>query len=86
MMTIRELRQVIPSVAASDGAGVKLRRAFGFKRSEARMREIAVKLRLGLERNGITGAAQDSIVSAISSFALSCSTANRSNSSSSHSS
>ena len=31
-MTIRELRQVIPSVAASDGAGVKLRRSIGSQR------------------------------------------------------
>ena len=28
-MTIRELQQVIPSVATSDGAGVKLRRSIG---------------------------------------------------------
>jgi redox-sensitive bicupin YhaK (pirin superfamily) len=31
-MTIRELRQVIPSIEASDGAGVKLRRSIGSQR------------------------------------------------------
>jgi len=47
-----------------------LRRAFGFKRSEARMREVEVKLRRGMEANGITGPTQDIIVQSITSFAL----------------
>jgi error-prone DNA polymerase len=47
-----------------------LRRAFGFKRSEARMKAIEVKLRQGLARNGINGKTQDDIVLSISSFAL----------------
>jgi error-prone DNA polymerase len=47
-----------------------LRRAFGFKRSEARMKAIEVKLRQGLTRNGVTGKTQEEIVLAISSFAL----------------
>jgi error-prone DNA polymerase len=42
----------------------------GFKRSEARMRDIEVNLRAGMNKNGITGKTQDVIVQAISSFAL----------------
>src|SRR5256712_11392972 len=52
------------------GEAEELRRAMGFKRSEARMREIEVKLRRGMELNGITGKAQDGIVQSIASFAL----------------
>ena len=37
------------------GEAEELRRAIGFKRSEKRMREIEVKLRAGMERNGISG-------------------------------
>lgn len=51
------------------GEAEELRRALGFKRSEARMREIEVKLREGMRRNGITGATQDTIVQSITSFA-----------------
>ena len=54
----------------SGGEAEELRRAFGFKRSEARMKEVEVKLRLGMKRNGIAGKAQDAIVQAITSFAL----------------
>jgi error-prone DNA polymerase len=54
----------------SGGEAEELRRAFGFKRSEARMREIEVKLRRGMTQNGITGKAQDEIVQSIASFAL----------------
>ena len=54
----------------SGGEAEELRRAFGFKRSEARMKAIEIKLRQGLQRNGITGKTQDEIVLAISSFAL----------------
>ena len=52
------------------GQAEELRRAFGFKRSEARMKAIEVKLRQGLTQNGITGKTQDEIVLSISSFAL----------------
>ncbi len=52
------------------GEAEDLRRAMGFKRSEARMREIAVKLRSGMDANGISGKAQESIIQSISSFAL----------------
>jgi error-prone DNA polymerase len=54
----------------SGGEAEELRRAFGFKRSEARMKEIEVKLRRGLQRKGIVGKTQEQIVQAISSFAL----------------
>ena len=52
------------------GEAEELRRAMGFKRSEARMVEIEIKLRRGMEQNGITGETQDRIVQAITSFAL----------------
>lgn len=52
------------------GEAEELRRAFSHKRSEAKMREIEVRLRSGMERNGITGETQDTIVQAITSFAL----------------
>src|SRR5262249_11728942 len=51
------------------GEAEELRRAFGFKRSEKRMREIEVKLRAGMTKKNITGATQDKIVKAITSFA-----------------
>ncbi len=54
----------------SGGQAEELRRAFGFKRSEKRMREVEVKLREGMDRNGIVGDTQDRIVQAITSFAL----------------
>jgi error-prone DNA polymerase len=52
------------------GEAEELRRAMGFKRSEARMQEIEIKLRRGMEQNGIIGETQDKIVQAITSFAL----------------
>jgi error-prone DNA polymerase len=52
------------------GEAEELRRAFGFKRSEARMKEIEVKLRRGMARKGIAPKAQEEIVQAITSFAL----------------
>jgi error-prone DNA polymerase len=52
------------------GEAEELRRAMGFKRSEARMKAIEVRLREGMASNGITGAAADAIILAISSFAL----------------
>jgi error-prone DNA polymerase len=54
----------------SGGEAEELRRAFGFKRSEARMKEIEIKLRHGMARNGIAQKAQDEIVQSITSFAL----------------
>jgi error-prone DNA polymerase len=52
------------------GEAEELRRAFSHKRSEAKMREIEVRLRAGMERNGITGPVQDTITQSITSFAL----------------
>src|SRR5256885_15939482 len=52
------------------GEAEELRRAMGFKRSEARMQEIEIKLRRGMDDNKITGETQDKIVQAITSFAL----------------
>src|SRR4029077_4979927 len=54
----------------SGGEAEELRRAMGFKRSEARMKQIEAKLRAGMTRNGITGVAADQIVQSITSFAL----------------
>jgi error-prone DNA polymerase len=52
------------------GEAEELRRAFGFKRSEQRMRAIEQKLRDGMEKNGIVGEQQDKITKAITSFAM----------------
>ncbi len=54
----------------SGGQAEELRRAFGFKRSEKRMREVEVQLREGMERHDIKGEIQDRIIQAITSFAL----------------
>ncbi len=64
------LKMAMVCARFSGGEAEELRRAFGFKRSEARMREIEVKLRRGMELNGIHGQAQDAIVQSIASFAL----------------
>ncbi len=64
------LRMAMVCAGFTGGEAEELRRAFGFKRSEARMKAIEVKLREGLARNGITGKTQEEIVLAISSFAL----------------
>jgi error-prone DNA polymerase len=64
------LRMAMACAGFTGGEAEELRRAFGFKRSEARMKTIEVKLRAGLTRNGIVGKTQEEIVLAISSFAL----------------
>jgi len=64
------LRMAMLCANFSGGEAEELRRAFGFKRSEARMKAIELKLRQGLAANGITGKTQDEIVLSISSFAL----------------
>jgi error-prone DNA polymerase len=64
------LRMAMLCANFSGGEAEELRRAFGFKRSEARMKAIEIKLRQGLAENGITGKKQDEIVLSISSFAL----------------
>src|SRR5262249_22162393 len=64
------LRMAMSCAGFTGGEAEELRRAMGFKRSELRMREIEVKLRRGMERNGITGETCERIVQAITSFAL----------------
>jgi len=64
------LRMAMIAAGFSGGEAEELRRAFGFKRSERRMRDIEVKLREGMERNGIPRESQEEIILSITSFAL----------------
>jgi error-prone DNA polymerase len=64
------LRMAMIAAGFMGGEAEELRRAMGFKRSEKRMAEIEVKLRAGMERNGIRGKVQDDIVRSITAFAL----------------
>ena len=64
------LKMAMIAAGFSGGQAEELRRAMGFKRSEKRMADIEVALRAGMERNGITGEAQDAIVRSITAFAL----------------
>src|SRR5438874_6196232 len=64
------LRIAMIAAGFSGGEAEELRRAFGFKRSEACTKEVEIKLRYGMEANGITGETQNKIVQAITSFAL----------------
>jgi len=64
------LRIAMITAGFSGSEAEELRRAFGFKRSEERMKEVEVKLRAGMTKNGIHGDTQERIVQAISSFAL----------------
>jgi error-prone DNA polymerase len=64
------LRMAMITAGFSGGEAEELRRAFGFKRSERRMGDIEVKLREGMQRNGISPEAQEQIILSITSFAL----------------
>jgi error-prone DNA polymerase len=64
------LRMAMITAGFSGGEAEELRRAMGFKRSERRMRDIEVKLRAGMTRNGIAPDAQEQIIDSITSFAL----------------
>jgi error-prone DNA polymerase len=64
------IRIAMVAAGFTGGQAEELRRAFGFKRSEARMQDIERKLRDGMTRHGITGEAQDQIIQSITSFAL----------------
>jgi len=64
------LRMAMVAAGFTGSEAEELRRAFGFKRSERRMREVEVKLRAGMARQGITGPAAEEIVRSITSFAL----------------
>ncbi len=64
------LRMAMIAAGFTGGEAEELRRALGFKRSEARMKEVEVKLRRGMTAKGIVGETQDKIVLSITSFAL----------------
>ncbi len=64
------LRIAMVAANFTGGEAEELRRAMGFKRSQARMRDIEAKLRSGMERNGIAREAQEQIILSITSFAL----------------
>lgn len=64
------IRIAMIAAGFSGGQAEELRRAFGFKRSEKRMREVEVKLREGMTQKGIVGETQERIIQAITSFAL----------------
>src|SRR5256886_8796014 len=64
------LRMAMVVAGFTGGEAEELRRALGFKRSKERMRDIEVKLREGMTRNGIAARMQDSIVQSITAFAL----------------
>jgi error-prone DNA polymerase len=64
------LRMAMVTAGFSGGQAEDLRRAFGFKRSERRMRQVEVKLREGMATQGITGEVAEQIISSITAFAL----------------
>ena len=64
------LRMAMITANFTGGEAEELRRAMGFKRSEARMKAIEEKLRAGMTRNGICGETQEQIIQSITSFAL----------------
>ena len=64
------LRIAMIAANFTGGEAEDLRRAMGFKRSQARMREIETKLRAGMTQNGISPKAQEEIILSITSFAL----------------
>ncbi len=63
------LRMAMVAAGFTGGEAEELRRALGFRRSEARMRAVEAKLRAGIARNGIAGPAAEEIVRSITSFA-----------------
>jgi len=64
------LRLAMIAANFTGGEAEELRRAMGFKRSQARMKEIEAKLRAGMTQNKIPQKAQDEIILSITSFAL----------------
>ncbi len=64
------LRMAMITANFTGGEAEELRRAMGFKRSEARMKVIEEKLRAGMTHNGILGETQEQIIQSITSFAL----------------
>jgi error-prone DNA polymerase len=64
------LRMAMIAAGFTGGEAEELRRAFGFKRAEQKMKAVEIKLRRGMEKKGIGKSAQDQIVESITSFAL----------------
>jgi error-prone DNA polymerase len=64
------LRMAMVVANFTGGEAEELRRAMGFKRSEARMRDIETRLRSGMTTNGIPQKTQEVIIQSITSFAL----------------
>jgi error-prone DNA polymerase len=64
------LRLAMIAANFTGGEAEDLRRAMGFKRSQARMKEIEARLRAGMTQNGIPPDAQEKIILSITSFAL----------------
>jgi error-prone DNA polymerase len=64
------LRLAMIAANFTGGEAEDLRRAMGFKRSQARMKEIEARLRAGMTHNGIPLEAQEKIILSITSFAL----------------
>ena len=64
------LRMAMITANFTGGEAEELRRAMGFKRSEARMKIIEERLRTGMTQNGICGETQEQIIQSITSFAL----------------
>ncbi len=64
------LRLAMIAANFTGGEAEELRRAMGFKRSQARMKEIEAKLRAGMTHNKIPAKAQEEIILSITSFAL----------------
>jgi len=64
------LRMAMIAANFTGGEAEELRRAMGFKRSQARMKEIEARLRAGMTQNGISREGQEQIILSITSFAL----------------
>jgi error-prone DNA polymerase len=64
------LRMAMVTAGFSGGQAEELRRAFGFKRSERRMKQVEVQLREGMAKQGIAGDVAEQIISSITAFAL----------------
>jgi error-prone DNA polymerase len=63
------LRMAMIAANFTGGEAEDLRRAMGFKRSERRMQEIEIKLRRGMQQNGLSQETQEEIITQITSFA-----------------
>ncbi len=64
------IRVAMTAAGLSGGEAEEVRRAMGFKRSQARMEKIERRLREGMAQKGIIGAPAEEIVRSITSFAL----------------